>query len=374
MRNSSVVVLLAAIALPAMAEEVDRIVLRVNDRIATLQEYHQRRAARIDSIAAADELTAEQKRTLIAEAGQATMREIFDELLVLSRAQQLRLTVAPGQIDAAVDVARRRFGIPTDADFAEALEQSGSSVAAFRARMERQILFNDVVQQEIAPRVQIDDEEVARYWRDHPQEFAIPEARRIEEAVVLDSSPRSPADRRALAAQIRDAVVAGESVVEAVERLGATDDALAVEHGWIEKGDLEVSLDTAAWELDSGGVAGPIDGRGGLHVLHLIEIREASVQAHEEVREQILGQMREEQFGIESREWLASLARSAYIVESLPEDAAGYRASSAGDSDPVRALLRGPQLPTTEEGSHEVREEAESEAPEPEDGSAGGLR
>ncbi|HLF55518.1 MAG TPA: peptidyl-prolyl cis-trans isomerase [Thermoanaerobaculia bacterium] len=341
MRIVSAVVLAAALAAPAAAEQINRIVLRVNDRIVTLGEYQERRQARLEAIAQSKELEQEHRSSLTADAGKATLRELFEEALVLSRAQQLRLVAEPAEVDRAIDSARRRFGIETDADFAAALDQSGSSIEEFRAHMARQILLNEVAQQEVSPKVKVDDEEVARYWRDHAAEFTKPERRRIGEAVVRDDAARPAAERRELAVRIRDAVVGGEAIEAVVARLGVADQVLVLDHGWIEHGELEARLDTAVWELAAGGVAGPLEGRGGFHVVHLREVEPSAVRPLEEVREAILGKLRDEQYLERSQELLERLERSAFIIENVPAEAVGYRTTKIDENDPVRVLMRG---------------------------------
>ena len=341
-RATAALALAAALvaASPAPAEEINRIVLRVNDRIVTLHEYETRRAARVRAIEAASELDAEQKRTLTREAGRSTLRELFEEVLVLSRAQQMRLVAEPAEVDRAVESAQRRFGIPDDAEFAQALAASGSSLEEFRARMARQLLLNQVAQREVAPKVKIDDEEIARYWREHPEEFTRPERRRVAEAVVREESAKPAAERRQLASRIRDAVVAGGSIADLVAEQGLADEVLVLDHGWILRGELEPTLDAAVWELDAGGVAGPVDGRGGLHVVHLLEIEPASVRPLEEVREAITEKLRDEEFVELSAEMVDQLSRTALIVENVPPDALGYRTVQVDEHDPLRALMR----------------------------------
>src|SRR5690606_35627731 len=107
--------LLGAAAAPA--EEVTRIVLRVNDRIATLQEYESRRDDRLQMIAAAQGIDEAERRRLVEEVGKATMKEIFDELLILSRAQQLRVIVTRDQVNRALAATRERYGLASDAEF-----------------------------------------------------------------------------------------------------------------------------------------------------------------------------------------------------------------------------------------------------------------
>jgi len=354
MRIASALTLVVVLAGPAAGEEINRIVLRVNDKIATLRDFEERKGERLEAVAAATELSLEDRRRLAAEAGRATMREIFEELLVVSRAQQLRIEATPAKIDRAVDQARRRFGIESDEEFAAALRQSGATMEAFRDRMARSILLSEVIQREVSPRVQVEDEEVSRYWREHPEEFGVPEKRRVEEAVVRDDTGLSAEEVSARARSIRDALIAGGTVAEAAA--GAGDDVLVLDHEWIERGTLDATLEAAVWELGAGGVAGPLPARGGLHVLHLREIQPPSQQPLEEIRPQILARLQNEEFDRLSVEYLDELAQTAFIVERLPEDAVGYREAVSAARDPLRDLLRGAEkapgdgVAPTEEG------------------------
>jgi parvulin-like peptidyl-prolyl isomerase len=357
MKTASALLVGLVVALPAGGEQLNRIVLRVNDRIATYDEYRERRNARVEAISEAKNLGAEERKQLIFDSGRAAMKEIFDELLVLSRAQQLHLEASEDEIQRAVENARKRFGIQSDEQFSQALAQSGTTLEAFRQKMANNILFNEVIQREVTPKVKVDDEEVARYWREHPQEFGIPEQRQIEEALVRDESAPGEAERAAMAEQVRAAVAEGKSVTDAVAGLGLADKVLVLDHGWVERGALDATLEKAAWELAAGGVSPVTKGRGGLHVLRVVAVKPASVQPLDTVRAQILDRMRDEQYQKRSEQFLDELAAKAFVVEHLPAEAEGYRSASVGERDPVRALMRGAPA--------KVEKPAVEETPEP---------
>src|SRR5690606_37234675 len=136
-------------------------------------------------------------------------------------------------------------------------------------RMARTIVFNQVLDREVQSKVAVSDEEAARYWREHPDEFRVPEQRRVEEIIVLDSSPLAPAEREALARDIAARAAAGAALAEAVAAAGAPDGSVSgvVDLGWVERGALAAGLDGAVFGLTEPGIGGPVSGRGGLHVL-----------------------------------------------------------------------------------------------------------
>jgi parvulin-like peptidyl-prolyl isomerase len=364
----------AMVALAAFAEEVNRVVLRVNGEIATLQDWRDRRQGRIEQISAAEGLPLTERRQLIADAGRAAMKEIFEELLVLSRARQLRIEASQAQVDRAAANARERFGITDEAEFERALAENGMTAASFRERMERTIVFNQVLDREVQSKVAVSDEDAARYWREHPDEFRVGEQRQVEEVIVLDDSPLDAGGREALGRDIAARAAAGATLADAIAAAGAGEGTVSdvVDLGWVERGALAAELDAAVFALEGPGTGGPVPGRGGLHVLRVVEIRPASVRPIEEVRDQIVAKLSGQRFEAATRSFLDTQAAVAYVVENLPEEALGYREAPSGAADPLLELMRGkpegtvaPLVPSPEDVPEETAAPPVAATPEP---------
>ena len=330
-------------ALPAVGQSEpgaeNRIVLRVNDRIVTLYEYQRAVAAQIRDIRNAPGLTDMRRQELLAEVGQMIMKALFEELLILSRADQLAVTVDASDVDEQVRMMWERAGIENEDQFREALVQQGMREEDFRDQMRKQLRSNIVRGREVAPRIELADEDLRRFYRDNQELFAIAERARFEEVVILDGVV--PADRMApLAVLARTRLQSEEDAAEVAEGLG--EGATAVDVGWVTPGDLTAPLDAVAWDLDPGDVAEAVSARGGLHVLKMLEREPASVQPFEDVREAIERQERGRLFDEEYVLYMEELADAAYIVERLPEEAVGYRpvATPSLDADALGLLSR----------------------------------
>ncbi len=331
---------LVAVSAPAVgAEVINRVVLRVNSEIATLADFEERRNLRIEQIAAA-ELPIEERRRLVGEAGKTTMKEIFDELLILSRARQLHLDATPAQIERAIDSTKRRMGLESDEQFERALAESGMTVAVFRERTARTLMFNEVMEREVQGKIEIEDEDVARFLREHAAEFVRPEQRRVEEVVVRADSALTSEARRALAEAIAGTAANGTLAEATAAASGGDSVSAPIEHGWIGRGTLAPALEQAVWALPAAGVGVAVDARGGVHVLKVLEIRPAEAKPIGEVEQEIRARIGQERFELRTREFLEEQARAAYVVEDIPAEAAGYRAVVAGATDPLRELLR----------------------------------
>lgn len=337
----------------AGAAVVNRIVLRVNDQIATLSDYQERKAERARALQASD-LDAAQKQQMMQTAGRATMRTLFDELLLLSRAEQLGVEVAEANIDRAVERAREQAGIDSDEAFRQALAQSGLTLDGYREQLRRNLLMDEVINREVRARIELDEQTLRRYYRQHSDVFRESEGLRLEEVVLLESSGRSPQELRQAARQIKAEVAGGRSFSDAVTPLSRDGVATAViDLGWIERGDLDAALAEVAWDLAPGEVSAPVPGRGGLHVLRLAERREARQVPFEEVREQVRRRVGSERFQQNLENYLEDLAKSAYVVAEVPPDARGFREFGEESAE---------QLTETVAGAAGEEAEAEAEA------------
>ena len=353
---------LAVSVLPAGAD-VNRIVLRVNDEIATLYEFQQRRGSRIQEIQSAD-LPPERRQRLLAEVGAQTMREMYEELLVLSRADQLDITVSEREVEAAVQQTRERFGMSSDEQFQAALESSGMTIDDLAEQMRRNLLIRAVMGREVQQKIELEEEDLRRYYRDHPDEFSRPRRLQVREVVVGEEAADSAEEREALAAEVRSALLAGEEGAESLAELSRDGRVTSVlELGWVERGDLEAALERGIWDLEPGAVSEPIAARGGLHLVEIMAEEEARLEPFANVQEQIRDKLRAERYDEELANFLAELEETSYVVQNPPPEAAGFRVGGHQRRDEMSAF----SLIEEEPPAAEPTEAADGE-PEPESG------
>src|SRR6266545_3725991 len=255
------------------ADVVNRIVLRVNDQIATLRDYEQRRQDLTRDVSRRPNMDPEERSRMLEQVPQLVFRDLYQELLLESRAQQLAIEVSHAQIDAAVENMKQNFGIKTDEDFRQA------------------------------------------------------EQVHLREVVVLEQGGIPTADERSrTAAEIRQAVTGGKSLADAIADLqpkGITSN--VIDLGWVGHGDLDATLEAAAWKLAPGAITEPVAGRGGLHLLQVAERHESRIPAFSEVSQQIQEQEQERVYSEEFNKYMAELEKKSLIVASPPQEAEGFR-------------------------------------------------
>lgn len=321
------VLLLPALPAIARAELVNKVVLRVNDQIATLYEFEQRRAGMAQEILRQEDISNEQRRDLLAQVGELAFKDMFEELLLESRAEQLGIEVSETQIDQQIDQMKQNFGIENAEQFVQALAQSGMTEPELRDRLRRDLRAREVMGREVQSRIQLDEDDLRRIYQKNRDEFRQPEQLQLREVVVLEEGGLPTAEERAaLAAQIRQTVAGGKPLADAVAEHAQKGHASnVIDIGWVSPGDLDPNLEAAVWKLAPGTLTEPVAGRGGLHLLEVVERRESRILIFSEVQEQIRMHEQRRRMQDEIAVYMAELEKKSLIVAEPPPGAEGFR-------------------------------------------------
>jgi hypothetical protein len=186
---------------------------------------------------------------------------------------------------------------------------------------------------EVQSRVKVDEEDQRRYYRKNLESFRQPEQLQLREVVVLDEGSPAAGDRQKAAADIRAKVLAGGSLADAVaetSKKGVSSG--AVDLGWVSPGDLDKNLETAVWKLPKGSISEPVQARGGLHLVQVLDRRESRVPPFSEVQAAIQSKEQERVFRQESTKYMVELEKKSLVVASPPAEASNFRRQLASQS------------------------------------------
>lgn len=368
---------------PAEAEVINEIVLRVNDRFATLYDYLELRGEMRMDILRSDIPPEEQARRL-GQVPQMVMRSLFQDMLLLSRADQLQVFVSQEEIENEVLRMRADFGISSEDEFLQALAQSGITLAKLRQQVEQTLMMRQVIGREVQNQLEVEDDELRRFYRDNPDLFEVDEQRRAKEIVVLETSNLDADGRRVLAEGLYQRLTNGESLAAVVDEYAPDGRVSSVIHlDWVNPGDLDSALESALWQLGPGDYSRPVSARGGLHILQLLDVKESTMRPFDEVKDWIRANLQNERYSEIFANYVRDLEQTAYIVDQAPEEAAGYRTEAPQGpvtrdpfqirgEDPSGRLMPAPaEVPTAEVPAAEVpaTEESSEEAAPVETGS-----
>lgn len=321
--------LLATMAVSAEhvhAEDLNRIIMQVNDEIITLQDYEDRKATEISTLLADPNLSPDESQERLAEVGKQVMQQMLREMLLMSRARQIGLRIDDTEVDAAQREIQQRQGINNHDQLLQALHAAGMTLEQMRKNLHRELLWSRLVGREVTSKIEISEEELRAYYRNHPEDFSVPEQRQLKEVIVLESSGLEHSELERLANEVYQKLKSGESLETVITPLQDENKSTgAIELGWLRRDELEASLAEAVWQVDAGEITPPIKARGGFHIVQVLGLREASQRPFSEVEPLIQQRERSQRFDKELRSYLAKLEEQSFIREDLPSETLDFR-------------------------------------------------
>lgn len=296
--------------------KVDYVVAVVNDAIILNSELEARRSP---VLAEAQQIPDPKERERrIAKLTSQVLDEMVNEEVIVQAAEAAKIDIESGEVQAALDDIKHQNNLD-DTGLATALSAQGFTLANYKNEVRRQMLRLRAVNQLVAPKVQITDEDVrARYDQ---------MARRTEQVQAVRLShmlfklPEHPTEQQiAEAKEKASKAIARVKGGEEFAKVAATDSedettkATGGELGWFQRG----SMANPEWEpivfaMDKGDVRGPVSGPQGFHVFQVTEIKRSDLKPFAEMKEQLSRELRRREMDRQTTAWVEELRKKAYI-------------------------------------------------------------
>lgn len=304
---------------PRRVYVVDRVVAVVNDSVILDTELTVRMApyeADVEGI----EDPKERARRLEKLRGQV-LDELVNEELIFQAAAEAKIEVTAKEIDAAITDIRTNNKLD-EQQFQQALIAQGYNITAYRADIQRQLTRVKAMNQLVAPKVNVTDDEVrARYDQMVRRSEAVSAVRLSH---MLFALPARPSEQEVNAAKAKAAaaiarVKGGEAFAEVAKQL-SEDEASKPgggELGWIERGSLDPQWESVVFAMEKDEVRGPVSGPTGLHVFYVSEIKRNDMKSFDDLKEQIRGELRRREMDKQTQAWIEDLRKKAFIDVKL---------------------------------------------------------
>lgn len=296
--------------------KVEFVVAVINDAIVLNSELETRR---LPVLAEAQQITDPKERDRrIAKLTSQVLDEMVNEELIVQAAEAAKIEIESSEVQAALDEVRQQNNLD-EAGLSTALAGQGYTLTGYKGELRRQLLRLRAVNQLVAPKVNITDEDVrARYDQ---------MARRTEQVQAVKlahmlfklpehATEQQIADAKEKASKAIARVKAGEDFakVAATESDDDSTKATGGELGWFQRG----SMANPEWEpivfaMEKGDVRGPVTGPQGFHVFLVDEIKRSDLKPFPEMKDQLQRELRRREMDKQTQVWVDELRKKAYI-------------------------------------------------------------
>lgn len=306
-----VAVLLLVQLVPARAETVSRIAAVVNDEIITTYQLELKVAERLDSQAAGTKFSAEEMGTL----RQGVLSELIEEALVRQRIDELGLKVSDEEIEAAIQDVQRQNKL-TREQLVQALQFEGMAFDDYRENLRKQILRFKLLGREVQSKVEVTNQEIRDYFREHIDDYREPPFVRLNSINFPVPEKATTVQAEAIRAKAEVALERlrqGEEFYAVLLSVSADQSANGGDLGSFQEGELTPAFERAIRGLKEGEVSGIVETPQGFHILQVATRSTGSIRQFDAVKGEIEKILAERKTEERYKEWAKGLRKNAYI-------------------------------------------------------------
>ncbi|MCB9542061.1 MAG: peptidylprolyl isomerase [Myxococcales bacterium] len=305
---------LAALAAPAAAEIIDRVVAVVDDEVVTLSELEDAARPLLAQVeAVSDPVTRTQLRD---RQLRAALDALIGKMLVAQEANRRNLGVEHADVEAHIERVRARQGWTED-QLRLYLSGQGLSLAEFRAEIRENLLRQRVIGAVLGTKIRIGESDLRDYYKEKltrsNTEYEV-EAAHIVLGVPDNATPAEEAAVRQQASELMQRARAGEKFSDLARRYSQGPGAAEGGYlGTIRRGSIDGSIEQAIFALAPGEVGGPVRSPFGYHVVTVLDRKKLPPEPYETVKEDLRRELHDKRLEEELGKWIEELKKKSFV-------------------------------------------------------------
>lgn len=297
--------------LSSYAAVIDKIVVVVNNEIITQREvdvilgpvYGQYR----------NTYKGEELIRKLEEVREKILKQLIEDRLILSEAKKQNLTVEEKDIDAKIEEIKSQVG--SEIELENMLNEQNLTLNELRARYKEKILIRKLIDQRVGAKIIITPLEVKSYYNEHKEDFLQPEEISLR-SILIKPKKETGGEAGALKLtrdimkRLKEGCDFEGLAKEYSESPGGSEGSVM---GYVKKGDLMLQIEEIVFNLKAGQTSGIIQSPLGYHIFKVDGKKIRRTKELPEVRQNIEEYLYREKVSQRLKNWIDSLAKSAYI-------------------------------------------------------------
>lgn len=237
-------------------------------------------------------------------------RSFHLESLALQSPEASQILIQPERVDMALQEIADRY--PNDEDFTIDLSQNGLTPDTLRQALQRELLFDGILQKVASRSITIGDIDVQLYYEMNRSRFTQPETRLVRQILITVNNDYAENHYDTVLQRIRSIAAQATGNAKQFGKLARqySECPTAMEGGKLGNlpyGKLYPQLDAALFALSMGQVSAPIETELGFHLLLCEHIYPAQQVSLTKAKAQIRTQLQERAQRNCQKEWLKQL-------------------------------------------------------------------
>lgn len=254
---------------------------------------------------------------------QEARRFVLDQLIAAELMYQLAQKTPVADLDKKINdaVARLKGRFKTEEEFRKGLAQQDLSEKELRELIRRNQVIENHIEQTIASKVTISEQEVRAFYDNNPETFSMPEQVRASHILIMVDQQATEADKqqaRAKADDLLKQIKAGADFAKlAQEQSGCPSSKQGGDLGFFGKGQMVKPFEDAAWAMKPGEVSNVVETQFGYHIIKLTEKRAKDKMPFDALKGRIAESLKQRKIGEQVTALMEAAKKSAKIENNL---------------------------------------------------------
>ncbi|MEJ2287014.1 MAG: peptidylprolyl isomerase [Desulfobacterales bacterium] len=307
------------IFLPAMAADQapagDKAAV-VNGVVITRAQYDKEIEVHLQRVARQGRQMSEEQLTKL-------KKDILDGLIerevLYQESQKAGIKVSDEKVNEQLAGIQKRF--PSEEEFKKALASMNLTEDEVRTQIQRGLAIRELIEQKVASKIVISDEDTKAYYDKNPQLFKQPEQVKASHILIKVEPTADEAAKAAARKKIQDIQQklkdGGDFAALAREYSEGPSGAKGGDLGYFSRGQMVKPFEDTAFAMKPGEVSDLVETRFGYHLMKVYEMKPEQTLAYGDVKDKIAQRLKQEKIETEANLYVQNLKKDAKVEKLL---------------------------------------------------------
>jgi len=309
------IMILVLLSLPAMAADQTASGEKaavVNGVVITRAHYEKELKVHLDR-------STQQGRPVSDEQMPALKKTVLEGLIerevLYQESQKAGIKIPEQKVNDQMAGIRKRF--PDEAEFKKALASMGLTEEEVRTQIQRGLAIRGLIDQKVADKIVVTDEETKAYYDANPQLFKQPEEVKASHILIKVEPTADDAAKAAARKKIEDIrkklTDGGDFAELAKEYSEGPSGPQGGDLGFFRRGQMVKPFEDTAFSMKTNEVSAPVETRFGYHLIKVTDKRPEQTLAYADVKDKIAARLKAEKIQKAANLYVENLKKDAKI-------------------------------------------------------------
>jgi len=255
----------------------------------------------------------------MAELKKDILEGLIEREVLYQESQKAGIKIADQKVNDQLAAIKKRF--PNEEEFKKALASMGLTEEEVRAQIQRGLAIRELIDQKVANKIAITDEETNAYYTGNPQLFNQPEKVKASH-ILIKVEPTADDAKKAEASkkieEIQQKLKEGGDFAElAKEYSEGPSSAKGGDLGYFQRGQMVKPFEDTAFSMKANEVSGRVETRFGYHLIKVYNKKPEQTLAYADVKDKIAQRLKQEKVEKDATQYVENLKKDAKVEKLL---------------------------------------------------------